>query len=233
MAVSISAAPEGVAGTSAPTSLVSPQHAPKRRKMMPPLTAFQAIKAAHALPAALLLHRCGFVDDGTRLADDLYLPTICWDQYAQDKCYQPKWKIAESSRLVFPPVVRHWVERAYPPPAESAYVEGLDNENLMNATMVDAASQPRRLVEIRRRWMDDNNELHQVRITIQELMDEKYRLESQLQAAAGLRESQFVFEKNKAEGDLKRITAILVEERVMWARDVAEKDRVLSHAKTV
>ncbi|KAJ0497085.1 hypothetical protein HanHA89_Chr13g0507491 [Helianthus annuus] len=51
MAVSISAAPEGVAGTSAPTSLVSPQHAPKRRKMMPPLTAFQAIKAAHALPA--------------------------------------------------------------------------------------------------------------------------------------------------------------------------------------
>ncbi|KAJ0663112.1 hypothetical protein HanLR1_Chr13g0477651 [Helianthus annuus] len=51
MAVSISAAPEVVAGTSAPTSLVSPQHAPKRRKMMPPLTAFQAIKAAHALPA--------------------------------------------------------------------------------------------------------------------------------------------------------------------------------------
>ncbi|KAJ0743834.1 hypothetical protein HanPI659440_Chr10g0380551 [Helianthus annuus] len=47
----------------------------------------------------------GIVDDGACLADDLYLPTICWDPYAQDKYYQPKWKIVESSRLVFPPVV--------------------------------------------------------------------------------------------------------------------------------
>ncbi|MFS7948501.1 hypothetical protein Hanom_Chr06g00560731 [Helianthus anomalus] len=37
--------------------------------------------------------------------------------------YQPKWKIAESSRLIFPQVVHHWVERAYPP-AKSTYVEG-------------------------------------------------------------------------------------------------------------
>ncbi|KAJ0616184.1 hypothetical protein HanIR_Chr02g0087751 [Helianthus annuus] len=47
------------------------------------------------------------VDDGARLGDDLYLPTICWDSNAQDKRYQPKWKIAESSRLVFHPVVYH------------------------------------------------------------------------------------------------------------------------------
>ncbi|MFS7997094.1 hypothetical protein Hanom_Chr12g01137691 [Helianthus anomalus] len=32
----------------------------------------------------------GFVDDGTHLTDDLYLPTICWDPYAQDNHYQPK-----------------------------------------------------------------------------------------------------------------------------------------------
>ncbi|KAF5807551.1 hypothetical protein HanRHA438_Chr05g0244101 [Helianthus annuus] len=101
----------------------------------------------------------GFVDDGARLSDDLYLPTVCWDQYAQDKRYQPKWKIAESSRLVFPPVVHHWVERAYPS-AESAYIEGLDNEHLMKTTMVDDVGQPRRLAEIRCRWMHDNNELH-------------------------------------------------------------------------
>ncbi|MFS7954361.1 hypothetical protein Hanom_Chr07g00629391 [Helianthus anomalus] len=58
----------------------------------------------------------GFVDGGARLASDLHLPTICWDPYAQDKLYQPKWKIAESPRLVPPPppVVHHWVERAYP-----------------------------------------------------------------------------------------------------------------------
>ncbi|KAM0038079.1 hypothetical protein Hdeb2414_s0013g00410671 [Helianthus debilis subsp. tardiflorus] len=175
--------------------------------------------------------RSGFVDDGARLGDDLYLPTICWDPNVQDKRYQPKWKIADSSRLIFPPVVHHWVERAYPP-AESAYVEGLNNENLMNATMVDAVSQPRRLAEIRRRWMHDNNELHQAWIAIQELMDEKYRLESQLQAA-GLRESRFVSEKNKAESDLQHVTANLAEERILWARDTAKKDRVLSHAKVV
>ncbi|MFS7975376.1 hypothetical protein Hanom_Chr10g00879861 [Helianthus anomalus] len=53
----------------------------------------------------------------------------------------------------------------------------------MNASMVDVVGQPRRLAEIRRQWMHDNNELHQARLTIQELMDEKCRLESQLQVA--------------------------------------------------
>ncbi|MFS7979472.1 hypothetical protein Hanom_Chr10g00927691 [Helianthus anomalus] len=50
------------------------------------------------------------------VSDDLYLPIICWDPNAQDKRYQHKWKIAESSRLVFPPLVHHRVKRAYPPP---------------------------------------------------------------------------------------------------------------------
>ncbi|MFS7954360.1 hypothetical protein Hanom_Chr07g00629381 [Helianthus anomalus] len=63
-------------------------------------------------------------------------------------------------------------------------------------------------------------------------MDEKYHLESQLQAA-GLRESRFVSEKNKAEEGLKRVTANLAEERIIWARDIPEKDRVLSRAKSV
>ncbi|KAJ0444453.1 hypothetical protein HanIR_Chr16g0832011 [Helianthus annuus] len=54
-------------------------------------------------------------DDGARLGDDLYLPTINWDPTFPDKRYQPRWKIAESSRLIFPPVIQHWVERAYPP----------------------------------------------------------------------------------------------------------------------
>ncbi|KAF5765988.1 hypothetical protein HanXRQr2_Chr15g0710031 [Helianthus annuus] len=80
--------------------------------------------------------------------------------------------------------------------------------------------------------MHDNNELHQARAAIQELKDEKYRLESQLQVA-GLRESRFVSEKNKAEDNLKRVTANLAKERILWARDIAEKDRVLAHAKNV
>ncbi|KAJ0933129.1 hypothetical protein HanPSC8_Chr04g0181451 [Helianthus annuus] len=58
----------------------------------------------------------GIADDGARLIDDLFIPTVCWDPHAQDKRYQPQWKIAESSRLIFPPVVQHWVEKAYPPP---------------------------------------------------------------------------------------------------------------------
>ncbi|MFS7939581.1 hypothetical protein Hanom_Chr05g00453471 [Helianthus anomalus] len=102
----------------------------------------------------------------------------------------------------------------------------------MNATMVDSVSQPRKLAEIRRRWTHDNNELHQARAAIQELKDEKYRLESQLQAT-GLRESWFVSEKNKTEDGLKRVTTNLAEERILWVRDIAEKDRVLSHAKNV
>ncbi|KAF5765130.1 hypothetical protein HanRHA438_Chr15g0712351 [Helianthus annuus] len=80
--------------------------------------------------------------------------------------------------------------------------------------------------------MHDNNELHQARMTIHELMDEKFHLESQLQTAS-LRESRFMSEKNKAEDDLKRVTTNLAEERVIWARDIAEKDLILSHAKAV
>ncbi|KAF5758745.1 hypothetical protein HanXRQr2_Chr16g0732841 [Helianthus annuus] len=80
--------------------------------------------------------------------------------------------------------------------------------------------------------MHDNSELRLARMTIQELVDEKGCLESQLQTA-GVRESQFVLEKNMAEEDLKRVTAILTEERVIWACDIAEKDRILSRAKAV
>ncbi|KAJ0570375.1 hypothetical protein HanHA300_Chr05g0177301 [Helianthus annuus] len=101
----------------------------------------------------------GITDDGVRLIDDLFIPTVRWDPHAQDKRYQPQWKIAESSRLIFPPVVQHWVERAYPP-AEAAYVEGLNNEDLMNSSISDSVNLPRRLVEIRRRWMHDNTQLH-------------------------------------------------------------------------
>ncbi|KAJ0790413.1 hypothetical protein HanPI659440_Chr05g0215151 [Helianthus annuus] len=173
----------------------------------------------------------GIADDDARLIDDLFLPTVSWDPNAWDKRYQPQWKIAESSRLIFPPVIQHWVERAYRP-AEAAYVEGLNNENLMNSAIADSVSQPLRLAEIRRRWMHDNTQLHQAWSTIQELKDDKYRLESQLQAV-GLREARFLSEKNKDEDDLKRVTAHLAEERIMWARDMAEKDRVLAQAKSV
>ncbi|MFS7986816.1 hypothetical protein Hanom_Chr11g01014651 [Helianthus anomalus] len=80
--------------------------------------------------------------------------------------------------------------------------------------------------------MHDNNELHQARAAIQELKDEKYSLENLLQAD-GLRESGFLSEKNKADDDLKRVTTNLAEDRIIWARDIAEKDRVLAHAKNV
>ncbi|MFS7939772.1 hypothetical protein Hanom_Chr05g00455881 [Helianthus anomalus] len=44
----------------------------------------------------------GIADDGARLGDDLFLPTINWDPNVQDKHYQPRWKIVESSRLISP-----------------------------------------------------------------------------------------------------------------------------------
>ncbi|MFS7955124.1 hypothetical protein Hanom_Chr07g00638951 [Helianthus anomalus] len=49
----------------------------------------------------------GIADDGAHLGDDLYLPTINWDPNMQDKHYQPQWKIAVSSRLIFPPVIQY------------------------------------------------------------------------------------------------------------------------------
>ncbi|KAM0036849.1 hypothetical protein Hdeb2414_s0014g00431191 [Helianthus debilis subsp. tardiflorus] len=102
----------------------------------------------------------------------------------------------------------------------------------MNITMVDAVSGPRRLAEIRRRWMHDNSELRKARMTIQELVDEKGRLERKL-LAGGVRESRFVLEKYKTEEDKKRVTTNLAEERVIWARGIAEKERILSRAKVV
>ncbi|XP_035829986.1 uncharacterized protein LOC118479534 [Helianthus annuus] len=80
--------------------------------------------------------------------------------------------------------------------------------------------------------MRDNTQLHEARATIQELRDDKDRLESQLQTA-GLKEARFLSEKNKAEEDLRRVTKHLAEERILWARDMAEKDRVLAQAKNV
>ncbi|KAJ0952383.1 hypothetical protein HanPSC8_Chr02g0071611 [Helianthus annuus] len=102
----------------------------------------------------------------------------------------------------------------------------------MNSSISDSVSLPRRLIEIRRRWMHDNTQLHQARATIQELSDDKHCLESQLQTV-GLKEARYLSEKNKAEEDLKRVTAHLAEERIMWARDMAKKDRVLAQAKNI
>ncbi|MFS7963465.1 hypothetical protein Hanom_Chr08g00738371 [Helianthus anomalus] len=60
----------------------------------------------------------GFVDDGARLGDYLYLPTINWDPDVQDKRYQPKWKIAELSRLIFPPVYITGLSEHIPLPSQ-------------------------------------------------------------------------------------------------------------------
>ncbi|KAM0024104.1 hypothetical protein Hdeb2414_s0022g00611831 [Helianthus debilis subsp. tardiflorus] len=69
-------------------------------------------------------------------------------------------------------------------------------------------------------------------MAIQELVDERNRFESQLHVA-GVRESRFLSEKIKAEADLKHVTANLAEEKLYWARDIAEKDRIISRAKAV
>ncbi|KAJ0801987.1 hypothetical protein HanPI659440_Chr03g0124151 [Helianthus annuus] len=50
VAVSNYVAPGGAAVTSATASLVSPPRVQKKRRILPPLTSFQAIQAAHVLP---------------------------------------------------------------------------------------------------------------------------------------------------------------------------------------
>ncbi|KAF5818826.1 hypothetical protein HanRHA438_Chr02g0082111 [Helianthus annuus] len=69
-------------------------------------------------------------------------------------------------------------------------------------------------------------------MAIQELVDERNHFESQLHVA-DVRESRFLSEKTKAEADLKHVTANLAEEKLSWARDIAEKDRIISRAKAV
>ncbi|KAJ0615774.1 hypothetical protein HanIR_Chr02g0083111 [Helianthus annuus] len=69
-------------------------------------------------------------------------------------------------------------------------------------------------------------------MAIQELVDERNRFESQLHVA-DVRESRFLSEKTKAEADLKHVTANLAEEKLSWARDIAEKDRIISRAKAI
>ncbi|MFS7913739.1 hypothetical protein Hanom_Chr02g00145221 [Helianthus anomalus] len=61
---------------------------------------------------------------------------------------------------------------------------------------------------------------------------ERNRFESQLHAVA-IRESRFLSKKTKAEADLKRVTTNLAEESLSWARDIAEKDHIISRAKAV
>ncbi|MFS7900580.1 hypothetical protein Hanom_Chr00s123548g01812641 [Helianthus anomalus] len=51
VAISIFIALEGATAVSAPTEVVTPPPAQKKRRILPPLTSFQAIKVAHALPA--------------------------------------------------------------------------------------------------------------------------------------------------------------------------------------
>ncbi|MFS7978532.1 hypothetical protein Hanom_Chr10g00916571 [Helianthus anomalus] len=56
-------------------------------------TASAACDSTSAIDTAVIDARgssSGVVDDGARLGDDLYLPTICWDLNAQDQRYQPK-----------------------------------------------------------------------------------------------------------------------------------------------
>ncbi|MFS7922277.1 hypothetical protein Hanom_Chr03g00247211 [Helianthus anomalus] len=50
VAGSVSVPSGGVAVSSTTTELVSPTRLQKKRRIVPPLTAFQAIQTAHALP---------------------------------------------------------------------------------------------------------------------------------------------------------------------------------------
>ncbi|MFS8027367.1 hypothetical protein Hanom_Chr16g01497911 [Helianthus anomalus] len=111
--------------TAAVTVTTSPVSTPLPSRITPsslfdsPLSIFTVTEKE--MPAVSLVHEAtsaggaassdaggsssGIADDGVRLGDDLYLPTINWDPNVQDKRYQPQWKIADSSRLIFPPVV--------------------------------------------------------------------------------------------------------------------------------
>ncbi|KAF5812445.1 hypothetical protein HanXRQr2_Chr04g0192681 [Helianthus annuus] len=145
-----------------------------------------------------------------------------------DRPYKPRWKIAESTRLIYNHVVSYWVDHAFPP-ANVSYVEGQDCGQLLDSTLTDVVSGVKGITEIKRRWGQDSRELHQTRQVVQQMMDELQRRDS-LVDAAKVRESCLLAEKQKVEEDLIRVTSNLAEECVIWARDCQEKDMLISYA---
>ncbi|KAJ0626195.1 hypothetical protein HanPSC8_Chr01g0011261 [Helianthus annuus] len=67
---------------------------------------------------------------------------------------------------------------------------------------------------------------------MQQMMDDIHQRDDLLDAAKA-RDSRLLAENQKAEEDLKRVTSNLVEERVIWARDIQEKERVIAHTSKV
>ncbi|MFS7984347.1 hypothetical protein Hanom_Chr11g00985441 [Helianthus anomalus] len=64
------------------------------------------------------------------------------------------------------------------------------------------------------------------------MMDEVHRRDNLLDATR-IQESRMIAEKQKAEEDLKWVTTNLAEERVIWARECQEKERIIAHALKV
>ncbi|KAJ0933564.1 hypothetical protein HanPSC8_Chr04g0186251 [Helianthus annuus] len=153
---------------------------------------------------------------------------LAWDSRMPDRPYKPRWKIAESTRLIYNHVVSYWVDHAFPP-ANVSYVEGQDCGQLLDSTLTDVVSGVKGITEIKRRWGQDSRELHQTRQVVQQMMDELQRRDS-LVDAAKVRESCLLAEKQKVEEDLIRVTSNLAEECVIWARDCQEKDMLISYA---
>ncbi|MFS7967001.1 hypothetical protein Hanom_Chr09g00780601 [Helianthus anomalus] len=87
-------------------------------------------------------------DEGN-IVEGLYLPTIAWDFRMSDITYMPSKKIAESTLLIHPTMVNHWVDHAFLP-VEVSYVEGQDYGQLLDVTMTDTVSRLKRISEIKR-----------------------------------------------------------------------------------
>ncbi|KAF5782448.1 hypothetical protein HanXRQr2_Chr11g0496001 [Helianthus annuus] len=169
--------------------------------------------------------------DETPHIEGLYLPTITWDPRMPDKPYKPHWKIVESTCLIYPQVINHWVDHAFPP-VEVSYVKGQDSGPLLDSTLADAVAGVKRIAEIKRCLGQDNRELQKSRHAVQQMLDDIQRRDSLLEAAKA-RESRLLAEKEKAKEDLKRVTSNLAEEHVVWAQDIQEKERVIAHALKV
>ncbi|MFS7913165.1 hypothetical protein Hanom_Chr02g00138631 [Helianthus anomalus] len=102
--------------------------------------------------------------------EGLYLPTIAWDPCMPNRPYKPRWKIAESTCLIYPHVVSHW-----------------DCGQLLDSTLTDIVSRVKRIAKTKCRWGQDNHEIHQTRQAMQQMMDELQRRDSLVDDAKDLR----------------------------------------------
>ncbi|KAJ0587700.1 hypothetical protein HanIR_Chr04g0166191 [Helianthus annuus] len=194
VSVGVSVPAGGVAVTSAAAELVSPTRVSKKHKIIPTLTAYQAVQAAYAMPIG---STAGVQVEGVSSA-----PLTSVDA-------MPSATSGPRLSELISKASAATVSCSMPPPMPTTVVavttSPVSTPLPSSVTPTSPFDSPFSVFSASEKEMPTVSAAHEA-------------------TSAG---------DTAAEDDLKRVTANLAEERILWACDIADKDRVLAHAKTV